>query len=613
MDNPDTLETAATHKPEGSGWASDSPNHKTPSQKPASRPVLNAFLSFFKNIFALTPSIIGLDIGTGAIKIAQLQKTANGYMLINYTTRTVPSSLKDNHLEKKRLVQELVKEFITNSRLKSVLGRLCIWGKGVFIFSLSVPSLSKNDLRGAVSMELKKRLPFQLNLENIVFDFFVTGQFRDEKGITFIQVTCIACDRTILEEQLQFLKEMGLRPVGINVAADCLGNLLPYCLKGPLAEKTTALLDMGTASSTLNFYKGSALRFSREIPIGGDHLTHALARTIPSGSGPVTINVDEAEKIKRQCGIPLLEEAKTEYLTDFGVLLGEQISAMLRTTLERLIMEINRTFNYYTSTFNTPRIEELYITGGLSRLKNLNKFFLDNLKELKKIENLNSLKAVKGWKDTGVFRQELVMEQAAPHLAAAFGLCLGTGGKVNLLPVKERLEQKAFFIATLLKISFPLILILSFVYFGLVYGNTFKYKKMIDGIEAQLHKLEPSVNKAREYLLAKSKLEQRKSILEQARGKQPLWRDILKELSNITPEEIVLRKLALEQFKEPKSIRLEGKIYAKYTNVNLELTQYQIALEDSPYFSRVQQVSCVSDMYSPIPTADFEIICQLTY
>ena len=580
--------------------------------RPAPKFPLSAFLSFLRNIFASTQSIIGIDIGSNVIKAAQLQKTAKGYLLINYIARTVPGSIRDNPPEKKRLVQELIKEFIADSRLKSGLGRLSIWGKGVFIFSLSVPSLNKKDLRGAVSMELKKRLPFQLNLDNIVFDFFVTGQLRDEKGLTLLQVTCIACDRAILEEQLQSLKEMCIRPVGINVTADCLGNLLPYCLKVS-PEKTIALLDMGANSSTLNFYKAGALRFSREIPIGGDHLTHALARTIPSSAGPININLDEAEKIKRQCGIPLLKEAKIEYLTDFGTLSGEQISAMLRTTLERLIMEINRTFNYYASTFNAPRIEELYITGGSSRLKNLNKFFLDNLKELKKIESLNSLKAIKGWQDTGVFRQELVMEQAAPHLAAAFGIAIGSGGRVNLLPVKERLEQKAFFITTLLKISFPLILTLSFAYFSLTYINTFKYKKMLRDTQAQLRKLEPAVNQAREYLSTKSKLEQRKALLEQARGKQPFWWAILKELSNITPDEVVLRKLRAEQLKQPKEIRIEGKIYAKYTNLNLELSQYQITLEDSPYFSRVQQVACETDMYSPIPTADFELVCQLTY
>ena len=575
-------------------------------------PKVNDFFSFLKNIFASAQNVIGIDIGTCVIKIAQLQKTAKGFSAVNYAARTIPAAIKDNPPEKRRLAQELLREFIADSRIKTNLGRLAVWGKGVFIFSLNVPLLNKKDLRGAVGMELKKRLPFQLSLDNLSFEFFVTGQGRDEKGLDSSQVTCIACDRLLLDEQVQFLKEAGIRPIALNITADCLGNLLPFCLKAE-PEKTIALLDIGANSSTLNFYKGSALRFSREIPIGGDHLTRALARILPGPGGPINISAEDAEKIKRQCGIPLENEAKLEYLTDSGGLLGEQISAMLRTSLERLLMEISRTFNYYTSTFKSRNIEELYLTGGSSRLKNLNKFLLDNLKELKKVEGLNVLKAIKSWQDAGVFRQELMMEQAAPYLAVSFGLCLGNGGRVNLLPAKEKLEQKVLFLTTLLKISFPLILAISLTYYGFVYADSFKYRILIDKTKAEISRLEPAVNRAREYLSTKAKLEQRKSILEKAGGRQPLWWGVLKELSNITPEGIILEKLTVTEAKEPKEIRLEGKIYAKYANVNLELTQYQITLEDSPYFSRVQQVSAETDMYSAIPTASFAITAQLTY
>lgn len=567
--------------------------------------------SSITNIFASSQNIIGLDIGSNTIKIVQLQKTQKGYLIANYITRTIPRAIKDNPAEKKRVLQEFVKEFVANTRVKTTLGRLAIWGKGVFIFSLNVPLLNKKDLRGAVSMELKKRLPFQLNLDTISFDFFVTGQLRDEKGITILQVTCIACDRISLEEQVQLLKDMNLRPIGIGVIPDAIGNLLPYCIKVD-PQKSVAILDMGANSSTLNFYKGNSLRFSREIPIGGDHLTTAIARTITTPSATFTITPEEAEKIKRQCGIPSQEEAKIEFLTDFGGVLGEQISAMLRSHLERLIMEINRTFTYYASTFKTPAVDELFLTGGSSRLKNLNKFFMDNLKELKKVESLNTLKAVKGWKDTGVFRQELMMEQAAPHLAVAFGLCLGNGSKINLLPVKEKLEQKAFFLATVLKIIFPLIFILSSLYYGFLFKDARKYHASINRVNAQLNQLEPTIKKAREYRDAYMKLEQRKKLLEQTSSRQPSWWGILKELSTITPEEVVFSKIMVVDTKE---LHIEGKISAKYTIVDLELSQYVLTLEDSPYFHHVRQIpeKTKQDMYSAIPTADFEIVCQLTY
>ena len=574
---------------------------------------LGEILSFVKNIFASAQNYIGIDLGSSTIKIAQLQKGAKGYTITNYITRGLPRNLKDNPEEKKRLVKEFVKEFVAESRVKTSLGRLAVWGKGVFIFSFNVPALNKKDLRGAVSMELKKRLPFQASLESIVFDFFVTGQTRDEKGLSLSQVTCIACDKILLEEQVQFLKDIGIRPIAVNTVADAIGNLISFCAEIP-AGKTAAVLDIGANISTLNFYKAGALLFSREIPIAGEHFSQAMAKTIPTAQGAITISPEDAEKIKRQCGIPLEEEAKNEFLTDFGMLTGEQISSMLRPLLERLLMELNRTFSYYASNFKSPltNIEGLYLTGGSSRLKNLKEFLQHNLKEVKKIAHLNVLKAARSWKETSVFKHELVMEQAAPHLACAFGLALAKGGKVNLLPAKEKLEQNISFLNSLFKIAFPFIFTLSLLYFVLDSAENRRYKKLILETQGQIKQLEPHSRRAREYLELKTKLEQRKKLLENASGRQPFWFGIFKELSNITPKEVILRRVSIAEEKSPAAIRLEGKIYSKYTTVDLELSQYIMNLEDSPFFSNIQ-FSSVPDMYSPVPAADFEIICVLSY
>src|SRR3989338_6660584 len=212
---------------------------------------LNIF-SLMGNVFASAKNIIGIDIGSHSIKLLQLQKSAKGYAITNYITRTITRAVKDKPQEKKRIIKEFVKEFIAEARIKTTLGRIAVWGKGVFIFSLNVPLLNKKDLRGAVSMELKKRLPFQLSLENISFDFFVTGSTRDEKGLGLLQITCVACDRLLLEEQTELLKEMGIRPIAINTIADALGNILPFCLEIP-ATKTAALLDREPTALPLIF------------------------------------------------------------------------------------------------------------------------------------------------------------------------------------------------------------------------------------------------------------------------------------------------------------------------------------------------------------------------
>ncbi len=570
-------------------------------------------LRFLAEFIISSQDVIGIDIGSSYIKILQLQKKKNKYDVRKCITRALPQSAKDNNQEKRKLAQEFVKEFIAETHAKYTLGRFVLSGKGVFIFSLSVPFLNKKDMRSAVGIELKKRLPFQLDINNVIFDYFVTGQFQDEKS-SGLQITCVAADRQAIDEQVQLLKDMNIRPVAINTIPDCLGNLLPYCFDNLSNKKTVALLDIGASLSLLNFYKGRTLVFSREIPIGGEHITHAMAKSIASPNGPMSISMEEAEKLKRNIGIPLQDEANIEFLTDFGPLKGDQLAGLLRPTLERMAMEINRTISYYVKTFKSENmIEELYLTGGSSKLRNIDKFFLYNLEGMQKVEPLNIVKAIKSWGETGVMKQELMMEQAMPHLAVAFGLCLGSGGKVNLLPSKERLEQKAVFLSTALRIGFPLILLLSLVFYGLNYGNGLKYQALVKNLENEISRLEVDASQIREYEEMKGKLEQRNQVLAAAKGKQPYWWGLFKELSQITPAQVIIQKVATTPGKVPQELHLSGKIFAKYSMVDLELSQFVLVLSDSPYFSHVELLSSKNDMYSPIPAADFEIVCQLHY
>jgi type IV pilus assembly protein PilM len=559
----------------------------------------------------LQQQVIGIDVGSSYVKLLQLRKSGEGYSVRNYTTRAIPAQVRDNPAERKKAVSGFVKEFISDAHIGACAGKLVLYGKGIYVFFLSVPNLNKKDLRGAVGIELRKRLPPQADINSISYDFFVNGSSQDN-SITTLQITCVAIEKALIEEQVAFMKALNIRPVSIEVIPDVLGNLLTYCIKVP-PVKPVALLDIGAGISLLNFYKGKALVFSREIPIGGEHLTAALVKGLSMVTGVSGITADDAEKIKRSCGIPMAEEAKNEYMTDFGVIRGEQILAMLRPVIERLVMEIGRTFNYYAKTFKAGTIEELYLTGGSSRLKNIAKILQGNVEGIKRVEPLNMLGIIKGWSDKGVLRQEMMMEQAAPHLAAAFGLCLGTGGRVNMLPVRERIEQQVVFFTAAVQVFFLSLFIITMLLYASSYANGLKYRALSGKLEEQLKQSEVSSSNVKEYFDLKSKLEQKMKLLQTARGRQPMWWGILKELSVITPPEVVLRTINVPLGVEPKELRLFGRISSKITIVDMALSQYVQALEDSPYFSDVKALSSEKDPNASVPSADFEIVCTLEY
>lgn len=555
--------------------------------------------------------VIGIDIGAGYVKLLHLRKAGGSYAVKNYTTHAIPASARDNAQERRTVVAGFIREFMEAARIKSCAGRLAVYGKGVYVFFLSVPNLNKKDLRGAVGIELKKRLPPQSDINAMAYDYFVNSSVQDQAATT-LQVTCVAVERSLIEEQISFLKELNIRPVSIEVVPDALGNLLSHCVN-PDPEKPVALLDIGAGMSLLNFYKGRSLVFSREIPIGGDHITAALVKGLGAAMGVTGITTEDAEKIKRSCGIPMAEDAKSEYMTDFGVVRGEQLLAMVRPVIERLVMETARTFNYYSKTFKTGVIDQLYLTGGSSRLKNINKILQANVEGLKKVEQLSILSIIKGWSDKGVLRQEMMMEQAAPHLAAAFGMCLGSGSRINMLPVRERIEQKVGLFTAMVQVFFSLACLLTALLYASNYANGVKYKALSAKLEDQLKQLEASSAHVKKYIELKTDLERKQKLLEMAAGRQPMWWGIMKELSVITPADVILRMINVPLNTEPKEMRIFGRISSKNTIVDMALSQYVQALEDSPFFTNARIISSQKDQLASVPSADFVIVCVLEY
>jgi Tfp pilus assembly protein PilN len=196
-------------------------------------------------------------------------------------------------------------------------------------------------------------------------------------------------------------------------------------------------------------------------------------------------------------------------------------------------------------------------------------------------------------------------------MAAAVGTALDDGRKINLLPhevVTDRNIAKA-------KNLFQVLLIAGLVW--MFYGRQQAGK--------ELPRLRASIATGREALslmqdgLAKveilnrlrSELSSAQEILAQRNGKHPNWVDVLKDISTIIPESIVLRELAPVSDSNEKSIVLRGEVLQGALIKNLEVSQFLLRLEGSPFFKGVRLRP--SKGRESEEMGKFEIICVLAY
>ena len=553
----------------------------------------------------LTGVTLGIDLGTSAVKVVQLAQTKNGRKLTRFAITPIPVDIRTNESQRRAFIISALKDIIARNRLTNVRAILALSGPGTSFNTLTVPKMGRKDLQGALSMELKKTLAFELGQS--YWDYRVREELADRAGPKVEAVT-VASQRGVVKDVVTMMAEAGIHVAGLTMTPCALHNLLE-CGGVVEPEEVAVVLEMGARFSSLTFSKEGSLQFARDLPIGSDHLTQALVRTITLPQGRYDITVQEGEQIKRQLGIPR-KDSTEQPIEGLSV---TQMLAMMRPVLERLLTELQRSLNNYRQTFKVQKINRLFLSGGGSRLKHLDEFLGANLSGIR-VERLDPLSTIQGWSDPRASAHQELLEHLAPHLAVAFGLALDQRkDRFNLVPPEVRLEERVALARLSVQVAFPVAALLFFGFCTMLRAQPAQYRTLIVNTQAQIAALQGQAQKIQLLDQMQQTMEQRKALLEKAVGRQPLWTGLLKELSHITPDDITLTEIAIVPAVQPRQLRIVGEIVPKFTSAEIAFAQYQISLEDSPFFENVKPVHMKKDPFSVTPKATFELTAQLTY
>lgn len=288
-------------------------------------------------MFARTSSVVGLDVGTSAIKAVELTATGKSLEVTGFGQIEVPP---DDPQARVHAITELMRE--GGFRSRRVVSNIS--GKTVIVRYLTMPKMSDDELRSAIALEAGKYVPYPL--DECVLDCQRLDGPMDTAGAGKMTVVFVAARRSQITEQLALLHDGGITPEVIDVDALALGNAWELAMSGADAAAQPACLafvDVGATKTCLNIMVGDTSFFSREIYFGGRHFTEAIGRRLSIDPGP-------AEDMKR--------------LPDAG---GEAVRDALLPTIDDLGNEIQLSFDYFENQFQ-KKIAEIRLSGGGSRL-----------------------------------------------------------------------------------------------------------------------------------------------------------------------------------------------------------------------------------------------------
>ena len=330
-------------------------------------------------------SIVGLDIGTSCIKAVELTREKYDHVITGYAQIDV-------HDDASR--QEAIAELMAAARFRTKRVATAVSGKNVVFRYITMPPISDDKLVQAVRLEADKYIPF--DVDDVELDAqrldYLDSTVADEE----MNVLLVAAKKDVVSDYGRMLNEIGLEPVCVSVDGFALGNAweLGEVVNPGIQEpgRTVALVDIGATKACINILRDNVTCFAREVPMGGQDLTNAIARRVGVEPG-------QAEDLKRDPGdqISIIQEAIGQTLDDLG-------------------NEINLSFDFFENQFD-GEVQEVWLTGGTALLPVLEESF-EKIFE-KRTKTWNPIEGLKVKSDNVDVE---ALNQLSPQLAVAVGL-----------------------------------------------------------------------------------------------------------------------------------------------------------------------------------------------
>lgn len=300
---------------------------------------------------------VGIDFGSFELKAVQFAPSSAGPILEHvYKVATPPNAVKDGVIADPPMVGEALRQLITDGAFSLKRTVSAVSGPTIVVRQVTMPSMSERELRTSITYEAERFLPYAV--EEAQMDAKILGKAEDGQNM---DVLIVAAQKDLVLSQMSALQFAGLTPTVVEVEPFAMVRaMVPP--GDALFDKNVAIINVGCASTSINITKSGFVPFTRNVPIGGDALTKAIAAGL-------NVSPAEAEKMKREQGAILSQRDQTPVAPNVT-----RIFNVITPPLTELVTEIHKSLDYFRTRFRGETIEAAILGGGTAHLTNIDAF-----------------------------------------------------------------------------------------------------------------------------------------------------------------------------------------------------------------------------------------------
>lgn len=334
--------------------------------------------------------LFGLDIGSSSVKAVELKGTKQGYELVNFALESLePDTVVDGAIMDAPRVAERIVSICEGQNIKTKNVATAVSGHSVIVKRVPMPFMTEEELYDRIQSEASQHIPFDVADVNLSYQVF-------ESEGPQMDVLLVAAKKDKILNHTNVLAQAGRTPTVVDIDAFALQNCFEANYEMP--GQTVALLNIGASVMNINIARDGIPLFTRDVSVGGNQYTDALQKELD-------LSFEDAERLKKGESIAGVSE--------------EQRSSVLRSVSDILILEIQKTFDFFRATATGENIQHIFVAGGTARVPGL----LDLLREefAVTVEELDPIRRIVI--NPGKHNESRLRE-LAPRLAIAVGLAL---------------------------------------------------------------------------------------------------------------------------------------------------------------------------------------------
>jgi general secretion pathway protein L len=314
--------------------------------------------------------ILGVDIGSFSIKIAELDSSSKGYVLNNYFE--LPLSVDPNRDRDIEIIEKL-REFASRYEAATTKWVIGVPQHKVSLHHKRFPFRERQKIIKSLPFELEDDIP--LDIDEVIFDAKVV-----EYVGPLSETITVASPKEAVKETLSLSKDCGFDPEIVSVEALALSNMFEHWNAGPAeidpqlrqpndsgampSARSRLVLHMGHARSILLVYREGGLVAVRSLLWGGSDIADSIARTF-------NVSYFEALKTLQTNSFILMNSAgATKDQLRLSTAVSSSVDILL-SELRLILLEVKAGFSL--------DFERMDLIGGICSIQNLGAYLTAGL------------------------------------------------------------------------------------------------------------------------------------------------------------------------------------------------------------------------------------------